>query len=69
MATDFKKLDWVIEKIGAVETSRPLQALGERERQKIKIDLVRGVTIKPEEYDDIETVHGCFHTRVNMFPI
>ena len=58
MATDFKKLDWVIEKIGAVETSRPLQALGERERQKIKIDLVRGVTIKPEEYDDIETVHG-----------
>lgn len=58
MATDFKKLDQVIERIGAVETSRPLQALGERERQKIKIDLVDGVTVKSEEYDDIETVHG-----------
>lgn len=58
MATDFKKLDQVIAEIGAVETSEPLRAVGERERQKIKIDLVVGVTVKSEEYDTIETING-----------
>lgn len=58
MAINFKKLDQVITKIGAVEISKPLQFMGERERQKIKIDLFGGVTIKSEDYDSIETVHG-----------
>ena len=46
MVTDFKKLDEVIAKIGAVETSQPLQSMGERERQNIIIDLIDGVTIR-----------------------
>ncbi len=58
MATDFKKLDEVIAKIGAVETSQPLQSLGERERQEIIIDLIDGVTVRAEDYDNIETVNG-----------